>query len=265
MDLITSTANPTIKRARLLADRRHRRKEGAFLVEGGQPVWRAVEAGWPLEAIIVAPDLLRHPDARAMVADLRSRGTRVLDVTPEVFASLTDREGPGGIAAIVGIPHPQLADLTIGPDDVVVICEHVGNPGNLGTIIRTADATGVTAVVTLGESTDPYSPAAVKASMGSLFALPVVAASIPDCLSWRQQQGLHLVATSGGATQLHWETEYPRPVGLLLGNEGEGLTDDMLAAADVTVRIPMTGTAESLNLSVAAAVMMYEVIRPPRN
>lgn len=261
-DLITSTSNPTIKRARALQERKGRRKEGCFLVEGGQPVWRAVDLGWEIDTLIVAPELLHHHEARTMVAGLRAGGTRVLDVAPHVYNVLTEREHPGGIAAIVRIPQRRLAEIALDPDALVVALEHVGNPGNLGTIIRTADAAGASAVVTIGDATDPYAPAAVKASMGSLFALPVVNATSAEFQAWAQ--GASVVATSGAATQEHWNTQYPRPAVLLLGNEGTGLTDELLDFATTTVRIPMTGSAESLNLSAAASIMLYEMVRPDR-
>lgn len=263
-ELITSHANPQVKRLRSLADRKHRRREGSFLVEGLQPVWRAVESGFDVELLVVAPELLRQPDALEMVEEERARGTRVLEVSRDVFGDLTDRDGPTGLAAAVRIPRRALGDIPVGPEALVVGLERVSNPGNLGTIVRAADAAGASGVVLLGECTDPYAPAAVKSSMGSIFAVPVVAVPVADGLAWARDNGLRLLATSGYAAADVWDVDLTGGSLVLLGNEGDGLADATLAAADERVRIPMTGTAESLNLAVAASVVLFEAARQRR-
>ena len=260
--VITSAANPLIKRVRQLADRRHRRRESAFVVEGIQPVWQAVEAGADVEVLIVAPDLLRHPGAAAMVAEQEAAGVRVAQLPAELFARIADREGPSGLAAIVRSARPTLADVTAGPGAVFAALHEIGNPGNLGTIVRTASAAGASGIILIGPSADPYDPAAVKASMGALFTVPVVAAeSVASFLDWAATHDLAVVATSGRAGVSCWDAELRPPLALLLGSEGNGLPDDLLAAADLSVAIPMTGTAESLNLAVAAGILLYEVRR----
>jgi RNA methyltransferase, TrmH family len=260
-EIITSAANPLVKRIRLLADRRHRRQQGAFVVEGAQPVGRAVEAGWQIEVLIVAPDLLTDP-AEAIVTGQRKQGIRVARVSAELFGRVSDREGPSGLAAIVrgGLTPP--GDLPTGPGSVYVALHDIGNPGNLGTIIRTADATGAAGVILIGDTADPFAPAAVKASMGSLFAVPV--AHIADAgafYGWTSQAGIRVLATSGRADHEHWTAIYRTPLAILLGSEGSGLPAEVLELADERIRIPMTGTSESLNLAVAAGVMLYEVCR----
>ncbi|MEY9213951.1 RNA methyltransferase [Thermobifida halotolerans] len=261
-DTIVSAANPLVKRMRQLASRRYRRKEGVFLVEGAQPVWRAVEAGWDIETLVVAPDLLAGSAAARMVADQEARGTRVARLSAELFTRLSDREGPSGLAAIVRCRTTRLDDLAVGPGAVFAALHRVGNPGNLGTVVRTVDAVGGAGVVLVGETADPYAPAAVKASMGSLFAVDV--ASAPDAdtfFAWAEANGVQVAATSGYADSDHWHAAYRTPLAVLLGSEGDGLPDDLLDRADLRVRIPMVGTAESLNLAVAAAVMLYETRR----
>ena len=266
-DLITSSANPVVKRMRLLADRRHRRREGAFVVQGIQPVWQAVEAGAAVETLIVAPGLLgRSPAARRateMVAGQEAAGVRVARVSDELFGRLSDREGPTGLAAIVRGRLQPLSELPAGPRSVFVALHEIGNPGNLGTIIRTANAAGAAGVVLVGAAADPFDPAAVKASMGALFAVPVArAADAAEFLAWAAGSGVSVITTSAKAGRSFWEAGYPRPLALLLGAEGAGLPDDVLGAGDVQVRIPMTGTAESLNLAVAAALLLYQARRP---
>ena len=265
-DLISSAANPVSKRIRLLADRRHRRREGAFVVEGIQPVWQAVAAGASLETLIVAPDLLaRSPGgtrAAAMVAEQESRGVRVTRLTAELFARLSGRDGPSGLAAIVRGRAGGLAGLRVTAEAVLVALHEVAHPGNLGALIRTASAAGAAGVVLLGASTDPFDPVAVKASMGALFTVPVVHETGTDAFfGWAAGAGITVVAASGRAAASYWETSYPRPLAFLLGAEGPGLPADVLARGDRQVRIPMTGTAESLNLAVAAGLLLYEAAR----
>ena len=262
-ELISSAANPLVKRMRLLGDRRHRRREGAFVVEGIQPVWQAVEAGADVEVLVVAPDLLDSSPATAMVAAREAAGVRVARLTRELFARVSARDGPSGLAAIVRARIPGLASLPVPADAVFVALHEVGNPGNLGTIIRTADAAGGTGVVLIGAAADPFDPVAVKASMGALFAVPVARASGPaEFFAWAAGAAVTVITTSAKARTSFWEAGYPRPLALLLGAEGAGLPDDVLAAGDLRVRIPMTGTAESLNLAVAAGLLLYQARRP---
>ena len=261
-ELIRSTANPIVKRIRLLAERKHRRREGAFYVEGLQPVWLAVEAGAPIETFVVAPELLVSEPAQALVAAQEARGAPVARVTRELFAALSDRDGPAGLGAIVRAQTTRLADLAVRPDAPLVALHEIGNPGNLGTIIRTADAAGAGGVILVGNTTDPFAPAAVKASMGSLFTVPIAHAATPDdFFAWADAHGVTVVTTSVRAEEEHWTARYPQPLALLLGSEGAGLPPDVLARGTLRVRIPMTGVAHSLNLAVAAGILLYEVRR----
>src|SRR4029077_4294590 len=157
-ELITSAANPLIKRVRLLGDRRHRRREGAFVVQGGQPVWQAVEAGADIEGLIPPPGLLREPAAE-MVAEQEARGVRVARLSEILFARIADREGPTGLAAIVRGRIPELGELAVRRDSVFVALHEVANPGNLGTIIRTADAAGAAGGIPVGRWRGPSNPA----------------------------------------------------------------------------------------------------------
>lgn len=264
--LISSAANPVSKRMRLLAERRHRRREGAFVVEGVQPVWQAVAAGAEVETLVVAPDLLaRSPGgqrAAVMVAGQEQRGVQVTRMTAELFTRLSGRDGPSGLAAIVRGHLPGLAGLRVPPGAVFVALHEIGNPGNLGTIIRTASAAGAAGVLLLGASTDPFDPAAVKASMGALFSVPVAhEPEVAGFFGWAAAAGVTVVTTSGRADQSFWDARYPRPAAFLLGAEGPGLSADVLARGQLQVRIPMTGTAESLNLAVAAGLLLYEAAR----
>ena len=264
-ELISSAANPLIKRIRLLGDRRHRRREGAFVVRGVQPVWQAVEAGADIEVLIAAPRLLREP-AAAMVAAQEARGVRVARLTGELFGRIADRDSPAGLAAIVRKRTGGLADLSVLPHAVFVALHEVANPGNLGTIIRTADAVGAAGVILVGPSADPFDPVAVKASMGAVFSVPVAAEAVPaEFLGWCRDRGIAVAATSGSAALSLWDVTLPRPVTVLFGSEGAGLPSELLAAGDIQLRIPMTGTAESLNVAIAAGILLYEAWRQSRS
>ncbi|MGH3393288.1 MAG: TrmH family RNA methyltransferase [Streptosporangiaceae bacterium] len=265
-EVISSAANPLIKRIRLLADRKHRRREGAFVVQGIQPVWQAVEAGADIETLIVAPDLLRPAAAAAMVAEQEQQGTRVARLAADLFARIADRDGPAGLAAIVRARPVPLAGLTADAGSVFVALHEVGNPGNLGTIIRTASAAAAAGVILIGPAADPYDPAAVKASMGALFDVPVARAAVgAEFLAWAAARKVAVLAAALGGERTCWEAEFVPPLAILLGSEGEGLPAGLLdgidPAAGQRVRIPMTGTAESLNLAVAAGILLYEVRR----
>ena len=264
-DVITSAANPLIKRVRLLGERRHRRREGAFVVRGVQPVWQAVEARADIEVLIVAPRLLRGP-AAGMVAEQEARGVRVARLSAELFGRIGDRDSPAGLAAIVRKRAAALGELAVRPDSVFAALHEVANPGNLGTIIRTADAAGSAGVILVGQCTDPYDPAAVKASMGAIFSVPIAAVATPaEFLNWCREHGIALAVTSGSASGSLWETALPQPLAILFGSEGVGLPEELLAAGDLRLRIPMTGTAESLNLAVAVGVLLYEAWRQLRH
>ncbi len=259
--VVHSAANPVIKRIRRLGDRKHRSDERAFVVEGVQPVQRALRAGAPVEMLVIAPQLVAGTPAEAIVAEFETGGGAVVRLTAELFARISTREGPTGVAAIVGIEEHTLGGLAVTPRSVFVALHRIANPGNLGTIVRTADSFGADGVILLGPSADPYAPTAIKASMGSLFAVPVVrVASSDELLSWSRGAGLTVITTSARASTSLLDVELPSPSLVLLGNEGAGLPADLLAAGE-QVRIPMLGSASSLNLAVAAGIVLYEAAR----
>jgi RNA methyltransferase, TrmH family len=261
-ETISSAANPLVKRMRLLANRKYRREQGAFVVEGLQPVWRAVTAGWDIEALIVDPDLRPGSPAATMVVEQEARGVRVARLSRELFDRISSRDGSVGLAAIVRSRSTGLSELAVTPGAVFIALHQIGNPGNLGTIIRTADAVGSAGVILIGDTTDPFAPTSVKASMGSIFATNIAHAREPrEFGDWAKSSRIAVLAASGTASVDHWSASYQPPLALLLGSEGEGLPDDLLAAADLRIRIPMTGTAESLNVAAAAAILLYEVRR----
>jgi TrmH family RNA methyltransferase len=261
-ELIRSAANPLPKRMRALADRRIRRREQAFVVEGVAPVWQAVDAGAAIEVLVVCPELLAGSPAQALVDEQAAAGVRVARLSRELFTRISDREGPSGLAAIVRAPASALERLSVHEHGFFVAAHEMANPGNLGTLIRTAEGLGADGVLVVGNGADPLSPQAVKASMGSLFHLPVV--TLPDLdafFRWAADARVRTVTSSARATTPLADADLTRPLALLLGAERTGLPTAALERSDVQVSIPMIGRATSFNVAVAAGILMYEVAR----
>ncbi|HXT38000.1 MAG TPA: RNA methyltransferase [Chloroflexota bacterium] len=259
---ITSPGNELVRRARALRQRKAREDQGALLVEGIRPVWQALDHHAAVEVIFLAPDLLSSDAARTAAARAAAGGIRVVEVSGAVFGRLAEHEHPSGLAAIVRAPRHVLADVVVPPTGVLIALHEVGNPGNLGTILRTLDAIGGTALITIGESTDPHHPTAVKASMGTLFSVPTLHLDrAGDLLAWARARGITVIGASERAARTHWEQPPIPPCLLFLGHEGRGLPPEVLDACDQQVRIPMAGTAGSLNLAVAAGILLYETRR----
>lgn len=260
--MITSFRNPLVKRIKKLKRKKYRQREGAFFVEGIRVVLTAIERGAPLDTIVVAPELLTSEVALEAVAAQREQGTNVREVSGEVFASVAERENAVGLGAIIAVRLRDLASLPAGANDVFAALFDVGDPGNLGTIVRTLDGVGAAGLILVGQTTDPFHPTAVKASMGALFNVPVAEVETVDAVwRWAAERSVHTVATSAHARQVYWDAAYELPTLLLLGSEGEGLPVEVMDRAEMAVTIPMVGASSSLNLAVAAGLLLYEVRR----
>ncbi len=261
-DPITSVSNPLVKRLRKLRHRKFREADGAFLVEGIAQVRQAIDNDAPIESLLVAPDLLTSEGAWAEIERMRAGGADVVYLGREAFESIVEHDHPSGFAATVRIVDRALTDLVAAPGDVFVALLDVGNPGNLGSIIRTVDAAGANGVVIVGESTDQFHPVSVKASMGTQFRVPVHrTGSVDDLIAWTMMEKVALVTTSVRADTLLWDAEFPTPLVLLFGSETHGLPQEVLERGTVSVKMPMDGVASSLNLAVSVGVMLYELRR----
>lgn len=259
--LITSTGNSTVKLVRSLRARKERERQGLYFAEGIRIVGEAMQSGAPVEALLVAPGLLTSAFAQGLVATAQAAGTRVLGLSDDVFRHLSGRDGPQGIGALVRHATGSLVGIQPGPADLWVALEEVQDPGNLGAIMRTADAVGARGMILIGPAVDPYDPAAVRASMGSLFGQLIVRTpGVDDLLAWRQRHGIRLIGTSGAGARHYREADYRRPMILVSGSERQGLSASLLAACDDVVRIPMVGRADSLNLAVATSIVLYEAL-----
>ncbi len=250
--LISSPSNPLIKKARALHQKKARTESGLFLVEGIHHVGEAVESGWEVQEILYASGVLTSPFAH----DLISRfAFTPQPVTAQVMETLADKENPQGIVAIVSQKKTQIKDLKPFKRALALVSPQ--DPGNVGTILRTLDAVGADALFLLDGGVELYHPTVVRASMGTLFWKPVIQTSFDEFVGWARKGGYQLIGTSAKA-DVDYQTLVPQiPWVLLLGNEQKGLSSAQTAACDVTVSLPMRGRVSSLNLAVAAGVLLY--------
>jgi TrmH family RNA methyltransferase len=259
---VTSLANPIIKDIKSLTDKKHREETGTFMAEGLKLVIDALELGWEIRTLVYAKAAKSKPLVEQVAAKTVASGGLVLEVSEKVLSSITRRDNPQMVVGIFAHRWQRLSDLSPTKGQTFVALDRVRDPGNLGTIIRTADAAGASAVILVGESTDPFSLETVRATMGSVFAMPVIRCSAEEFLNWQKSAGVSVVATHlAGAVDYRTVDYAKKPVVLLMGNEQSGLPDNLAKAADRTVRIPQQGRADSLNLAVATAVMLFEARR----
>lgn len=255
MRVVRSPGNAAVKAARRLARARARAETGTFLVEGPHAV---AEAGQHLERLFVTAEAHgKHPD---LVAGAAARGADVVRVDERVLAALATTPSAQGVVGVARLPRADLTKAVTGARLVVVLVD-AREPGNVGTVVRTADAAGADAVVLAGACAEPGNPRTVRASAGSLFHLPVAAAAWPEALAACTAAGLRTVAADGAAAARHTDIDLTGPVALVFGNEAHGLPPEVVAACDDAARVPIHGAAESLNLAAAAAVFCYEVVR----
>lgn len=259
---VTSLANPIVKDIRALALKKHRDAEKAFLAEGLKLVIDALDGGWTVKTFVFAKSGRGNPLVEKTAARVKAGGGDVLEVTAKILEAITRRDNPQAVAAVIGQKWLPLEKVAAAPGDVVVALDRVRDPGNLGTVIRTADAVGAKAVVLVGESTDPWGLEAVRATMGSVFAVPLARASADEFLLWRRTwDGVTVGTHLKGAVDFRTIKPGNKPVLLLMGNEQQGLPDQLAQACDVLARIPQAGRADSLNLAVATGIMLWELRR----
>jgi RNA methyltransferase, TrmH family len=262
--LIDQRNHPWIKRIRRLHERAERDRTGLFYVEGMRFVARAFRHHMPIEALVVCQAQLTHSFARHLARRQRRIGTPILEVTPEVMTSLALADDPQGIGAVVRQRWSPLD--TVDPWEATswLMLETVRSPGNLGTTLRTSEAVGASGLMLLGDTLDPYDPATVRATMGSLFSQRFVHTNPYEFSQWRYRRHYTLVGTAPTAATDYQAVEYRGSTILLLGDERKGLSAELQAMCDIMVRIPMAGETDSLNLSVAASLMLYEVYNQRR-
>ncbi len=261
MDL-TSLANPKVKHAVKLRQRAHRDAAGQMLVEGYRECRRALDCGCMPEMLFYCEPLyLKNLNEPAIVAECRDRGALCLSCTVPVFQKIAYRERPEGLLMVAPQLKRRLEDLELPENALLVVAESVEKPGNLGTILRSADAAGVSAVLVCDRCTDIHNPNVIRSSTGTIFSVPVVESSSDEVLAYLREHRFRIIATTPHTETLHSDAELTGRIAIALGAEQYGLTERWMAAADLRVRIPMMGLADSLNVASAATILLYEALR----
>ncbi|MFS8046829.1 TrmH family RNA methyltransferase [Rhizobium sp. BR 314] len=259
---VTSLANPIVKDIKALTVKKSREESGAFLAEGLKLVIDALELGWTIRTLVYAKAAKGKPLVEQVAAKTVAAGGLVLEVSEKVIGSITRRDNPQMVVGVFEQRWRPLRDVKPKTGETWVALDRVRDPGNLGTIIRTADAAGASGVILVGETTDPFSLETVRATMGSVFAVPVVKATPEEFIAWKKKADVSVVATHLAGAVDYRTIDYKRkPVVILMGNEQSGLPDVLAKEADALARIPQAGRADSLNLAVATAVMLFEARR----
>ncbi len=260
MNRITSAQNPRVKNAVRLRDGRRRRQQRRILMDGVREIGRAISAGVALREVFVCPGLF-SAEAAALVERLPPARAELLEVTESVFRKLAFGQRAEGVLAVADVPAADLATLCLPEGALVAVLAGIEKPGNVGAVVRSADGAGLDAVVVADPRTDLFNPTAIRASLGTIFTLPVREAAGPKVLAWLRACGLQVVAARVDGSVAYTEVDYRRPTALVLGSEAEGLGPRWDGEGITAVRLPMLGAADSLNVSAAAAVLFYEARR----
>ena len=259
---ITSPSNPKLKYVVKLRTCSAREQSGEMIVEGYRECRRALDAGYRPRAIFHCPELyLKNEHEPALVADCAARGAEVFACSKACFAKIAYKERPDGLLMVGPHVSVRLKDLNLPANALVIVTEAIEKPGNLGTILRSADAANAAAVIVCDRATDVHNPNVVRASTGTMFTVPIVEASGDEALAFLKARGFQVLAATPHAERLHFEVDLTGNVAIALGAEQYGLTAKWMDGADLRVRIPMLGTADSLNVSAAATILVYEAVR----
>ena len=253
--------DPRIRSLQLLRDEHERSKSGRFLAEGVRFVATAVHFGASIETVILAPDLAKLPLAHQLAHKLHQGGAALYIVSTAVFHSLSVAAEPQGIAIVIRQNFLTLSAVDPRKGLCWIALEGVKNPGNLGTTLRSAEAVGAAGLILIDAAADPYHPVCVRASMGSLFSLSIVRTTARQFKTWKKETGITLVGTSPAGDYDYRDAPFNKPAILLMGSERKGMTAGAQSLCDYTVKIPMSGATDSLNLGVAASILLYEVLR----
>ena len=263
--IITSPANARLKSLVALRRRRVREESGLTLVDGYDELSLALDAGVVPRTVYYCPELMLDPDEQQdVVRRVQALGSDTQELGRIAFEKVAYREGPDGFLAVVSSVVRTCADLKVGPTPIALICQGVEKPGNLGAMLRTADAAGVEAVVAVDPVTDWGNPNLVRASKGTVFSVPVASDSTAETLRWLSDNNIALAATTPETDLDYTDLDYTGSIAIAVGAEKYGLTNEILAAAAYKIRIPMAGRANSLNVATSAAVVIYEAVRQRR-
>ena len=259
---LTSPSNPKLKRVVKLRTCAAREESGEMIVEGYRECRRALDRGYKPHAIFHCPDFyLKNENEPQLVADAAKAGAEVFTCTKTCFTKIAYKERPDGLLMVGPHISIKLVDLKLPPHALIIVTEAIEKPGNLGTILRSADAAGAAAVIVCDRTTDIHNPNVVRASTGTMFSVPIVEASSEEALAYLKAHNFSILAATPHAEKLHSEVDLTGNVAIALGAEQYGLTAKWMNGADLRVRIPMLGMADSLNVSAAATILVYEAVR----
>ena len=258
---LASPSNPRIKAAARLRERRDRQATGLTLVDGARELRRALANAIEVVEVFVCEPLLAGEDARAVLDALRGGGVPITTTTEAAFAKLAFGDRAEGLVAVIRAPIGPLSDLILPPDPLLVVVEGVEKPGNIGAILRSADGAGADAVIAASSRTDLTNPNVIRASAGTIFAMPLAAAPTDAVIAWLRDQGVRILAARVGDGGPYTDADLTGSVAIVLGSEAGGLTDAWHASDIAAIHLPMHGIADSLNVSVSAAVLLYEARR----
>ena len=262
---IESPQNPRVKAAVKLRKRKVRNETGQTLVEGYREILRANESNWGFNELYFCPELYLDPDAPELVANIRTTGTPIFQCSETAFRKMSYRDTPDGLMALSPLVGKTLAELELPENPLLLIVENLEKPGNLGTILRTADAVGADAVIVCGNKTDINNPNVIRASIGTLFFMSIAEASTEEIRHWLEERGIQLVAAVPDAEQEYTAANMRGGTAVVVGAEDEGLSERWIGRANLRVSIPMLGKNDSLNVSTAAAILLYEALRQRQN
>lgn len=259
METITSFQNPKVKNILLLQEKsRERKKQGLFVVEGEREILLALEGGYAIQSLFVCTQLKSLSE---QIEQKLPANSKLYDLSKPVFDKLAYRENSDGLIAVVKTKPNGLEDIHLSENPFIVILEAVEKPGNLGAILRTADAAQVDAVIVCDPLCDMYNPNAVRSSIGCLFTTQIAASTSDDVLTWLKENNITAYAAELQASQWYHETDMRKACAVVMGTEADGLTDFWLKNADARIKIPMRGKIDSLNVSVSTAVLTFEAMR----
>ena len=258
---ITSLQNPRIKQLVKLRDRRDRDAAGLFLVEGYREIRRALEKGVRPKELYFSPEWFLGENEPALIEQAKQAGAQLFELSKDAFAKVAYRERPDGLLAVAPQWKHGFADLKLGENPFLLVVESIEKPGNLGTILRSADAAGCDAVIVCDAVTDIFNPNVVRASTGVLFSVPIVVADSTAVHVWLRGKGIRIVATTPGTPNLYTKADLRGPLAIVMGSEQYGLSDFWLKESNLLVRIPMASQADSLNVAMATIITLFEAVR----
>jgi TrmH family RNA methyltransferase len=258
---ITSLQNPRVKTLVKLRERRERDAAGLFLVEGYREVRRALEKNIPLQELYFCPEWFLGENEPALIEQAKQAGAQLFELSKDAFAKVAYRERPDGLLAVAPQWKHVLANLKLSPHPFLLVVEAIEKPGNLGTILRSADAAGCDAVIVCDPVTDIFNPNVVRASTGVLFSVPVVVADSTTVHAFLREKGIRIVATTPDTPNVYAKADLRGALAIVMGSEQYGLSKFWLKESDLLVRIPMAGQADSLNVALATIITLFEAVR----